>query len=307
MLISCDLVLPEFTLTCPVCSKQCVALVAYMSSDLSSMAMERYKCRELRDMHFVYGAVANNSQRVQRMYNEQYPEQDVLITKRSLQSTIDWKTPAQPSEIFCSEYLGQYCGQLLNWTLRFATSPHLANVHLPTLLEDVPLRIRETIWYQHDGVPAHFVDPVHAVITNTYVYWWIGWGGPARSPDLTPFYFFLLEYMKAVMYWTSFDSDMELAVDSWVIVHNLQSHDGGILDPDDRLNAVVDDREQIVASYEDGEGMHHGGGDGASGSSVGTSSPDLFQLAGDDQVFLSPAFLHLPLVIRPREKRHKNA
>nr|CAD7257930.1 unnamed protein product [Timema shepardi] len=66
-------------------------------------------------------------------------------------------------------------------------------------------------------------------------------------------------------------------VDSWVVVHNLQSHDGGILDPDDRLNDVVDDREQIVASYEDGEGMHHGGGDGASGSSVGTSSPDIFQ------------------------------
>nr|CAD7588363.1 unnamed protein product [Timema genevievae] len=76
-------------------------------------------------------------------------------------------------------------------------------------------------------------------------------------------------------------------VDSWVVVHNLQSHDGGILDPDDRLNDVVDDREQIVASYEDGEGMHHGGGDGASGSSVGTSSPDIFQLA-NALVVLSP-------------------
>ncbi|XP_063236396.1 partitioning defective 3 homolog B isoform X3 [Bacillus rossius redtenbacheri] len=65
--------------------------------------------------------------------------------------------------------------------------------------------------------------------------------------------------------------------DSWVAVHHVQSHEGGILDPDDRLGDVVDDREQIVASYEDGEGVHHGGGDGASGSSVGTGSPDLFQ------------------------------
>ncbi|KYB25547.1 hypothetical protein TcasGA2_TC034318 [Tribolium castaneum] len=65
--------------------------------------------------------------------------------------------------------------------------------------------------------------------------------------------------------------------DSWVSVHNLQSQGGGILDPDDRLSDVVDDREQILANYEDGDGTHqHGGGDGASGSSVGTGSPDIF-------------------------------
>lgn len=65
--------------------------------------------------------------------------------------------------------------------------------------------------------------------------------------------------------------------ESWLAVHNLQSQGGGILDPDDRLSDVVDDREQILASFEDGEGAHHhGGGDGASGSSVGTGSPDIF-------------------------------
>ncbi|PSN38348.1 hypothetical protein C0J52_06939 [Blattella germanica] len=68
------------------------------------------------------------------------------------------------------------------------------------------------------------------------------------------------------------------STDSWVVVHNLQSQsDGGILDPDDRLNDVADDREQIIANFEDGDGPHHGGGDGASGSSVGTGSPDIFQ------------------------------
>lgn len=36
--------------------------------------------------------------------------------------------------------------------------------------------------------------------------------------------------------------------DSWVTVHNLKSlSDGGILDPDDRLNDVADDREQVTA------------------------------------------------------------
>lgn len=69
------------------------------------------------------------------------------------------------------------------------------------------------------------------------------------------------------------------STDSWVVVHNLQSQsDGGILDPDDRLNDVADDREQIIANFEDGDGHHHGGGDGASGSSVGTGSPDIFQV-----------------------------
>ncbi|XP_017782343.1 PREDICTED: partitioning defective 3 homolog isoform X2 [Nicrophorus vespilloides] len=69
----------------------------------------------------------------------------------------------------------------------------------------------------------------------------------------------------------------EKGPESWLAVHNLQSQGGGILDPDDRLSDVVDDREQILASFEDGEGAHHhGGGDGASGSSVGTGSPDIF-------------------------------
>lgn len=69
--------------------------------------------------------------------------------------------------------------------------------------------------------------------------------------------------------------------DSWVVVHHLQTQ-SGILDPDDKLNDVADDREQIIASFEDGPGpepgMPQGGGDGASGgSSVGTSSPDIFR------------------------------
>jgi len=35
------------------------------------------------------------------------------------------------------------------------------------------------------------------------------------------------------------------AVDYWVTVHSLKSLDGGILDQDDRLVDVVDDREQV--------------------------------------------------------------
>lgn len=67
--------------------------------------------------------------------------------------------------------------------------------------------------------------------------------------------------------------------DSWVVVHHLQSQ-SGILDPDDKLNDVADDREQIIASFDEYNGpdshIHQGAGDGASGSSIGTESPDIF-------------------------------
>ncbi|XP_037937129.1 partitioning defective 3 homolog isoform X2 [Teleopsis dalmanni] len=68
--------------------------------------------------------------------------------------------------------------------------------------------------------------------------------------------------------------------DSWVAVHHLQTQ-SGILDPDDCIGDVADDREQILASFEDSgpdPGVPQGGGDGASGSSsVGTGSPDIFR------------------------------
>ncbi|XP_023291553.2 partitioning defective 3 homolog isoform X1 [Lucilia cuprina] len=68
--------------------------------------------------------------------------------------------------------------------------------------------------------------------------------------------------------------------DSWVSVHHLQTQ-CGILDPDDCVRDVADDREYIHASFEDSgpdPGVPQGGGDGASGSSsVGTGSPDIFR------------------------------
>lgn len=67
-------------------------------------------------------------------------------------------------------------------------------------------------------------------------------------------------------------------------MHHLQSQ-SGILDPDDHVSDVADDREQILASYDDCLGpdptVPQGGGDGASGSSVGTSSPDIFRNTTD--------------------------
>ncbi|KAH3721294.1 hypothetical protein DPMN_064214 [Dreissena polymorpha] len=67
--------------------------------------------------------------------------------------------------------------------------------------------------------------------------------------------------------------------DHWVSVHTLRTvSEDSILDPDDTLCDVVDDREQLVADFEEqgGPRHHHNGGDGQSVSSAGTASPEIF-------------------------------
>ena len=107
--------------------------------------------------------------------------------------------------------LGPY---MLPPRLRWPMYRLFLEVHLPMLLEDVPLHIRRRMWFQHDGAPPHFADPVRAAITNTFGNRWIGRGGPvnwpARSPDLSPLDFFLWGYMKTEVYSSPVESEMEL-------------------------------------------------------------------------------------------------
>ncbi|XP_067291080.1 partitioning defective 3 homolog isoform X2 [Pseudorasbora parva] len=63
----------------------------------------------------------------------------------------------------------------------------------------------------------------------------------------------------------------------WIQVHRLEHGDGGILDLDDVLCDVADDKDRLVAVYEE-QDPHHGG-DGTSASSTGTQSPELFSTA----------------------------
>ena len=71
--------------------------------------------------------------------------------------------------------------------------------------------------------------------------------------------------------------------DSALTINSLSSlTGGGLLDPDDKLCDVADDREQIVAHFLYSD-VIHAGGDGA--SSVGTNSPDFFHGDGKDHRF----------------------
>lgn len=75
---------------------------------------------------------------------------------------------------------------------------------LPLLLEDVPIAIRNQMWYMHDGAPAHFSAIVRNYLQIVYPNRWIGRGGPQewppRSPDLNSLDFFLWGHLKSLVY-----------------------------------------------------------------------------------------------------------
>ena len=57
------------------------------------------------------------------------------------------------------------------------------------LLEDLPLQLRQNMYLQIDGCPAHWARVVREHLDLNYDQRWIGRGSifswPARSPDLT--------------------------------------------------------------------------------------------------------------------------
>jgi hypothetical protein len=64
---------------------------------------------------------------------------------------------------------------------------------LAGLLKDMPLAVRQRLWFQHDGAPAHYGEDIRQWLNATYPGRWIGPGGPTawtpRSPELTPMIF----------------------------------------------------------------------------------------------------------------------
>jgi hypothetical protein len=90
----------------------------------------------------------------------------------------------------------------------------------PVMLEDVPLTVRQKMWFQRDGALAHYSLHVRQFLTESYPQRWIGQGGPVawppRPPDLNPLNFFLWGYLKCLVYETEVHSIHEL----WQRVHD---------------------------------------------------------------------------------------
>ncbi|GFU46221.1 hypothetical protein TNCV_2155541 [Trichonephila clavipes] len=49
----------------------------------------------------------------------------------------------------------------------------------PDLLQDVPIVLRNRMWFQHDGAPAHFSPDVRSYLNATFGVRFIGHGGLA--------------------------------------------------------------------------------------------------------------------------------
>lgn len=66
--------------------------------------------------------------------------------------------------------------------------------NLPNLLEDFPLNIRRTMWFQYDGALSHNSSRrVRHYLNTQFTNSWIG---PARSLDLNPLDFFVELFEK---------------------------------------------------------------------------------------------------------------
>lgn len=75
---------------------------------------------------------------------------------------------------------------------------------LPNLLEDIGECVRNNMWLQQDGAPAHYHNEVRLYLNQVYPEKWIGRGGfipwPPRSCDLTPLDFYFWGYVKEAVY-----------------------------------------------------------------------------------------------------------
>ncbi|KZC12505.1 hypothetical protein WN55_04312 [Dufourea novaeangliae] len=74
------------------------------------------------------------------------------------------------------------------------------------VLEEMPLNLRNSLWFQHDGAPPHYAAAVRNWLNETFQNRWVGRGGsvnwPARSPDLSSCDFFLWGHLKGIVFQT---------------------------------------------------------------------------------------------------------
>lgn len=53
---------------------------------------------------------------------------------------------------------------------------------LPQFLKNMPLAKRLSMWYMHDGAPAHFMRNVREYLNTVFGQRWIGRSGPVAWP-----------------------------------------------------------------------------------------------------------------------------
>ncbi|KAJ8961499.1 hypothetical protein NQ318_014748 [Aromia moschata] len=83
-------------------------------------------------------------------------------------------------------------------------------------MQDVPIALRQRLWYLHDGALAHFSHQLRRHLNRVFRGRWIGRGNdapinwPSRSPDLNAADFYLWGHTKSLVYSSSVNSEEEL-------------------------------------------------------------------------------------------------
>lgn len=91
--------------------------------------------------------------------------------------------------------MGNYLIDLfLPLALNRQTYRHLLEEELPTLLKEVPLRTRRSLWFMHDGGSAHFRLAVRQSLNNK----WIGRACPVRFLNYNLPDYFVLGHLKSL-------------------------------------------------------------------------------------------------------------
>ncbi|KAJ8945162.1 hypothetical protein NQ318_001627 [Aromia moschata] len=87
---------------------------------------------------------------------------------------------------------------------------------LSDLFDDLPLNLRNQMYFMHDGAPPHFARIVREYLNEQFPGRWIGRGNdapiswPPRSPDLNPCDFFIWGDLKQKVYSVSIKNEEQL-------------------------------------------------------------------------------------------------
>ncbi|KAJ8949642.1 hypothetical protein NQ318_010058 [Aromia moschata] len=93
---------------------------------------------------------------------------------------------------------------------------NLDTLFFADLFDDLPLNLRNQMYFMHDGAPPHFARIVREYLNEQFPGRWIGRGNdapiswPLRSPDLNPCDFFIWGDLKQKVYSVSIENEEQL-------------------------------------------------------------------------------------------------
>lgn len=116
--------------------------------------------------------------------------------------------------VFCLMMDNRFSYVIYDGVLTAARYLNLLRTVVEDFLDNLPLNLRRSCWYQLDGAPAHCTQDVSQELTAMFEDRWIRrlgpWNWPARSPDLTPLDFYLWGRIKQQVYQTPVNTREEL-------------------------------------------------------------------------------------------------